>query len=99
MYILLYGNHVVGFATAHIKKMNPVFSISKMGHIGTVYVEKKYRKAGLGKLAINESMGWFRKNHIQEVDLLVDVRNFSGVIAWKKTGFKDWRLVLRKRVA
>ena len=98
VYMLLQDGNIVGFATAHIKKMNPVFSLSKMGHIGTVYIEKKYRKSGLGTLAINESMSWFRKNRVKEVDLSVDVKNFSGVTAWKKMSFKDWRLVIRKRV-
>jgi ribosomal protein S18 acetylase RimI-like enzyme len=98
VYVLLCDGSIVGFATAHIKKMSPVFKLSKMGHIGTVYIEKKYRKSGLGTIAINESMSWFKKNKVSEIDLSVDVKNFAGVTAWKKMGFKDWRLVLRKKV-
>ncbi len=94
--VLLCNNHIVGYATAYIEKKGSVYSIKKMGHVGSVYVEKNYRKLGLGKLAIEKLLHWFRKNHITEVTLQVDANNNIGVSAWKKIGFKDWRLVLRK---
>lgn len=96
--ILLNNGYAVGFASAQVKKMRPVFSVGKMGHINTVFVESKYRKIGLGKLAIDEFVLWFRSNNISIVDLSVDVKNTGGVLAWNKLGFKNWRLILRRKI-
>jgi len=99
VFALLHKDDIVGFATVHIKKMSPVFSETKMGHIGTVYVEKPYREMGLGKLAISESIAWFRKNRISEVDLSVDAKNKTGVKAWRKIGFYKWRYSMRMKIS
>jgi len=56
------------------------------------------RKLGLATLALREATQWFKKHNIAHVDLSVDARNHVGVQAWKKLGFIEWRLILRKRV-
>lgn len=96
--VLEYDGRVVGYATAEIKQASPVYAVKKLGHIGSVFVEKRYRKFGLATLAIDHFMEWFRKNKITEVTLQVDVANPLGVATWKKLGFKNWRQVLRRKV-
>lgn len=95
--VLECDGRLVGYATAEIKNTSPVYAIKKLGHIGSVFVEKRYRKLGLATLAIEAFMSWFKENKITEVTLLVDVKNPLGVNAWKKLGFAEWRLVLRRK--
>lgn len=96
--ILLCDGRVVGYATAEIKGMSPHYAVKKLGHVGSIFVEKRYRKFGLATLAMNHFMEWFKKNKITEVTLQVDTANPLGTAAWKKLGFLDWRMVLRKKI-
>jgi ribosomal protein S18 acetylase RimI-like enzyme len=95
--VLLVNKNIVGYTTATIRE-SALYANGKIGHIGSVYIEKPYRKLGLATLAVDESLKWFRKNKITHVDLNVDVKNHIGIAAWKKLGFTEWRLTLRRKI-
>lgn len=96
--VLECNGKVVGYATAEIKDTSPAYAIKKLGHIGSVYVQKKYRKYGLTTMAMEYFDEWFKKNNVMWVTLQVDEANPLGTKAWKSLGFTDWRLVLRKKI-
>lgn len=96
--ILECNGKVVGYATAEIKDASPAYAVKKLGHIGSIYVQKAYRKHGLTSMAMEYFDEWFKKHNVTWVTLQVDAGNPLGTKAWKKLGFTDWRLVLRKKI-
>lgn len=96
--VLTCDKDVVGYATAEIKNKGSAYSEKKIGHIGTVFIDSKHRKLGLGKMAIDYFFKVFKKNNVKTITLNVDVKNKAGVSAWKRMGFKDWRLELRMKL-
>jgi GNAT superfamily N-acetyltransferase len=62
-------------------------------YIRQFYVEKRFRRIGLGKYAF----GWLRKNvWKKEPRLRLDVlvKNGRGIGFWKAVGFKDYCLAM-----
>lgn len=96
--VLECNGKVVGYATAEIKDASPVYAVTQLGHIGSVYVQKQYRKCGLTSMAMEYFDEWFKKNKVSWVTLQVDAGNPLGTKAWESLGFADWRLELRKKI-
>lgn len=96
--VLIANENVVGYATAAIQE-STFYTDGKIGHIGSIFIEKRYRKFGLAKMAITEFTHWFREHNITYVALQVDIKNNIGTVAWKQLGFREWRLTLRKKIS
>ncbi len=96
--VLECNGKIVGYANAEIKVASPAYAVKLLGHIGSVYVQKPYRRSGLASMAVDHSMDWFKKNKVTWVTLQVDTDNPLGTKTWKKLGFEEWRLVLRKKL-
>ena len=98
-YIILVAEingRIVGFFEAEIKKIdNPFIVADKIGELHDAFVDKKYRKSGIGKKIYNELVKWFKKNKIKHILLSVHVKNMLGKKVWGKLGFKDYMKRMR----
>ena len=83
-------NRVVGYFIGIIEKAKPFLTPKKIGKISDAFVEKKYRRFGIGKSMFDELIKWFKRNKIKYVELSVDSRNRIGIKAWHKFGFKEY---------
>jgi len=97
-YVLLSGTHIAGYATARIREMNPYFVVPRIGHIENIYVDPRYRRMGLSRFALEKLFADFKARGVTYADLSVDVRNASGVEAWKDAGFEKWRYIMRRKL-
>lgn len=89
---------LVGYLIAKIKEEKPVFKLRKRGHITDLFVEKDYRRQGIGRKLVKEALAWFRSRNLQFVEISVYVKNISGKIAWKRMGFKEHMILLRRKL-
>ena len=86
---------VIGYFMGTIEKAPQYVNPKRTGVIFDAFIEKKYRKQGIGKKIFKELLEWFKKNKIKHIELTVDARNKIGIRAWKKFGFFDFRLKMR----
>ena len=83
------NNIIVGYIMVNVSKAQQMYSFNKLGSIWDVYVEKEYRKKGITKQLLRESLKWFRLKKVKNINLSVDSKNLVGVKVWKKLGFLD----------
>ena len=81
---------IIGFASAEIKKSPNIYAIRKTGLIEYMFIEKKYRKKGIGKILLRELFNWFRKKRINYILISVHLKNVVAKKAWKKYGFTEF---------
>jgi ribosomal protein S18 acetylase RimI-like enzyme len=89
-------NKIIGFALGELGYRPPVFAIRKIGFISDVFVDKDFRKSGIGKIFLNELCQWFKKNGLRYIELTVHVKNEIGIKVWTKYGFETY--LSRQRV-
>lgn len=92
------NSKLVGYLIAKIKEEKPVFKLRKRGIITDTFVEKGYRRQGVGRKLAEKALAWFRNRNLQFVELSVHVKNISGKIAWKRMGFEEHMTVMRKKL-
>lgn len=83
-------NKPVGMGFIEIKKKDSNWCIhNKLAHIGLMFVEKEYRRKGIGQQIIQELIKWANKNKIKYIKLAVYTQNQNAIEAYKKVGFKE----------
>jgi ribosomal protein S18 acetylase RimI-like enzyme len=76
----------------------PYENIKKAAEIDDAYIEEKYQNRGIGKLLLEKLEQYFKETGADMVFLLVDSLNFIGNNAWKKYGFEDYQLKMKKKI-
>ena len=92
------NSKLVGYLIAKIKEEKPVFKLRKRGTITELFVEKGYRRRGVGRKLVKKALAWFRNRNLQFAELSVYVKNISGKIAWKRMGFEEHMTVMRRKL-
>jgi GNAT superfamily N-acetyltransferase len=87
-----------GFALAKIRKTPLIWDRRPYGFISHMYLEKKYQRMGIADKFLSQIYIWFRGKKIKEVELTVLEKNMQARNAWKKYGFREYTLRLRKKI-
>ena len=93
-YIALIENKIIGYITFYIKNQPDFYVIRKIGHISGLMVNKNYRKNGIGKKLIMESIKYFKQNNIKYYEVFTSVNNKNGISLYKKCGLNELYLTL-----
>lgn len=89
---------IIGYIRIGIE-IAPEYSAEKK--IGIVYdslVREEYRRQGIAGQLFNEALGWFQKKRVNFLELNIDFRNEEAVGFWKKMGFREVKLRMRRRI-
>ena len=89
---------IIGYCLCRIKRNIPIFKVTHLGHIGDLYVKKEYRKLGISSMFKNEALKWFKSKGIKYSSIMVSPENSRARGIYKKWGFTDYHLELRKRI-
>jgi GNAT superfamily N-acetyltransferase len=92
------NNEIVGCCFGEIRKNDDIFTTKFYGYIGLMFVKKENRREGIGNLIINSLLEWFKQKKIYDIRLKVYAENSDAVKAYKKYGFQDFVLELRKEI-
>ena len=87
---------IVGYCAGAMGKAPNYTALKKIGSIDTMIVDEKHRKSGVGEKLCKELMSWFKEKKIKHIELEVDTRNNPGINFWRKAGFFEYRLKMRK---
>ncbi len=88
-YVVEKNEKSIGFFSFKIHKSTSIFILDKIAFLDTMYLQKKYRGLGLGKMIFNYIVDILKKKRIKKIELLVDTKNKLGVSVWTSFGFKE----------
>lgn len=63
-----------------------------------LYVEEQYRNNGIGNLLLNEAISQVKKLNIKYVDINVMYNNIIAKRIYKKIGFSEYEIKMRKEI-
>jgi len=89
---------IVGFIVGVILKAPGYIVPKKIGNIDNAFVKEDYRHQKIGENLIKELFKWFKEKKVKHIELSVDARNTIGINAWRKFGFFDFRIEMKKEL-
>lgn len=89
---------LVGYLIAKIEEGPPVFKLKKRGLITDAFVERGYRRRGIGRRLVERALDWFKAQNLESAELSVYVKNMAGRVAWKQMGFEEHAIVMRRKL-
>ncbi|MDP1845147.1 MAG: GNAT family N-acetyltransferase [Candidatus Moranbacteria bacterium] len=92
------GEKIFGFALAKIRKTPLIWGKRPYGDISFIYLEKEYQRIGMADRFLSHIYKWYKEKKIKEVELTVLEKNKQARAAWKKYGFREYILRLRKKI-
>lgn len=87
---------LIGHLIIEIMKLPPIFVHDKEAHVHEIYVEKRYRKKGIGAMLLAEADGWAKEKGIFSLGLTVNVKNRRAFSFYKEFGFNEHNLKMSK---
>jgi ribosomal protein S18 acetylase RimI-like enzyme len=97
IFFVLEDNHsLVGFSSGEISQNYFYFKEKKAGWLTDVFVMKRHRGKGLGEQLAKEVIGWLHKKGVKDISLKVYPKNNTAIGLYKKLGFKNYMMVMRK---
>lgn len=89
---------LAGFIIVNIRDYIPVYEMDKLGYIDVLFVEEEFQEKGLGSKLKDKAMEWFKEKNLRKTYLLVDIANKKAHRIYKKWGFLDYHVEMRKKV-
>ncbi len=78
---------LVGFCYSYISHKPKYFKLEKFGFVGDLYVEPQYRRRGVGRMLVLDTMEFFSRRKVRQIELLVAVKNTNTIEFWESLGF------------
>ena len=89
---------IVGYLSGDIRNGSPTRIYKKVGYIGNMFVEEKYRKKGIGENLMKEFIKECKKRKIKHFELSVNAQNKVAIGVWKKLGFVGYEIAMEKNL-
>jgi len=97
-FIAFVGKEPAGFIHVKIKNNVPIFAMKKLGGLGPLLVREKFRGLKISSKLRDEAFKWLRKKGIKYVTLHVYEANEHARNIYKKWGFFDYKIEMRKKI-
>lgn len=80
-------NHVLGMAYCSIRGSN---NGSRFGYLSNLIVREEKRRSGIGEMLIQNTINYFKRNHIESVRLALKTKlDEAARILFAKLGFEE----------
>lgn len=90
------GKKILGYFIGEITEAPYYSKEKKIGVVADTVVDPRNRATGILTAMLEEAQKWFAKKKVNFVELSVDARNSDAIAAWRKLGFENYKLRLRK---
>lgn len=99
---------LAGFLLADIREAEPYMKAAglprqsgaaaggKIGFVESVFVLPAYRRRGLLTALFKKAETWFEKKGMVGLELNIHCRNQAAIAAWKKLGFEEYKIRMRR---
>lgn len=86
----------VGCAYVRIEKVFGDWCVyKKRGYLGQLFVDRKYRRKGIGKKILDYRIKWLKSRRIKFIVLRAYVKNKKAIKLFRKRGFKDYTVEMK----
>ena len=92
------NDNLIGYSLNLIKDNIIVYKIKKIGYISDLYVKKQYRKKHISSRFKDLAIEWFKNKAINHVSIAVHRENEVAHSIYRKWGFIDYHIDLRREV-
>ncbi len=89
---------IVGFCLSYITHKPKYFKLQKFGFIGDLYVKPDFRRKGIGRSLVENAIGFFDSQKVQQIELLVAIKNDNAIEFWQSMGFEHLLTWMYKRI-
>lgn len=89
---------LIGFCFSYISRKPHYFKIERFGFIGDLYVKAEYRLMGIGHNLVKDAINFFAKRDVNQIELLVAVKNEDSIKFWEALGFSQLLTWMYKRI-
>lgn len=88
---------LVGFVVGMIVDLLPdVFNAETNGFLADIYINKDFRRSGLGQQLVQTLGKWFKSRGVQRMEWYVSAKNETGRAFWREIGGRD--VMIRMRI-
>jgi len=82
------NNKIIGFGQVWFKD-------KEVGKIQKIYIDRKFRRKGIGEKICKELIKWLKKNKIKHIEAGFYWKNKPSIEMHKKLGFRPISLIMR----
>ena len=98
VYIAEVDGKPAGFSLIFIRTGPPIMRLRGLGYIDDLFVKEEYRGLGISSKLYREATKWFRQKGMRHVALTVGTGNEPAHSIYKKWGFFDYHVEMRKKL-
>lgn len=98
VYMAEVNGKIAGFTLMFIKDEIPIFKIKKIGFGSDLYVKKEFRRMNISSKLTAQAIKWLKKKEIKCVSLTLYNDNKLAHSIYKKWGFFDYKIEMRKLI-
>jgi len=78
---------LAGFCYSYVSHKPKYFKLDKFGFVGDLYVEPEYRRQGVGRMLVKDTLEFFSRRKVWQIELLVAIKNTGAIEFWESLGF------------
>ena len=86
----------LGYIRVAVEEAPTYAAPKKIGVVYDLFVDAARRGQGIGEKLFEEALAWLKSKNIKHIELSVDARNSGAVATWKKFGFFEYKLRMRR---
>ena len=98
VFLALDNDEIAGFTLISIKDEIPIYKNKKIGRINDLYVKKGHRGRAISSALKDRSLEWFKSKGINSVSIPMYPDNKHAHSVYKKWGFFDYKVEMRKKI-
>jgi len=91
-------NKIAGMLICAVEKYPKSMKIGKSGFVDQIYVDKNYRKKGVGRKLVRRAIEYFKSKNLIYIELDAHPTNKIAVKFWESNGFKTKLFRMRRKV-
>lgn len=89
----------IGFIDGKVVRRPPIYKITTIGIIGTIYIQENYRRRNIAFNLANKLMKWFILNKVTHIEHPISSNNVPSLHFWKKLGFDEYMVMVKKEIS
>lgn len=96
--IAVVDGKVIGYLVGGISDVEDYRNISKIAEAENMFILEEYRSMGIGKKLLQEFTEWCKSKKAQRIKAVASAQNKRAIEFYRREGFKDYDLVLEKKI-
>ena len=89
-----YNNKIIGYLVGNLSERLSHRKAAKYAELENMIIEKKFRGKGIGRKLTKDFISWCKKNKVNYISVTASAKNKDAISLYKKSGFKDYEVVL-----